>query len=325
MGTTFFYPYKEPRWDQYVLDSLNECMAAAEAAGTGTARVMGGTRAEREAYATPFNGLLWTETDTGYVWVYWDSAWLCLSKKDETDAAQRGKLTTTPQYSSSSQILIPQGLIGIGDQLCEVPEDILLTPPLTAGQWHFPYVDLPASGNIITADQISVGTTAPTKDAAKGGWYDAGGTKRCIGLFDVDGLGSIIPWREEGGGYYSLDSSIGILSTTSAATTPTLISAGVPSLGRIPVNINARVQIPSTSVANYVWLWNGDSSESAQASASAATGLYFSATGDAKYIPGDKTVITNAAGQIIYYANGAVDVQLRLNGFWLPAGMRRTN
>lgn len=266
-------------------------------------------------YSNPL--MIATSTTEGYV--------LPLRAKNVSQNIFLGWLTTTPQYYSTTQIIIPKGDIEINGDIYIVGSDITITPTLTASVWHYVYVSVPSSGIYLSSSDITVSTTSPTFNSSKRAYYDGTNAKRCIGVFRTTSDPYIYKWSENGSNYYDLYTSIGILSTTSPATTSTAISSGGPSLGKILVNIGARVQIPSGGVANYVWLWNGDSTYNVQSSANAAVGLYRSDTSYSKYIVGNKAVMTNSSNQIKYYVNGTIDLQLKLNGFWLPKGMRCTN
>jgi len=249
--------------------------------------------------------------------------------ESETDAAIddaiRGRLTTGVEYLSSSQVRIPIGEVEINGVIYEVTAVLDLTPTLTASTWHFVFVEAPASGTTVTASEVSVSTTAPTYDAAKGGWYDAGGTKRGIGVFWVNSTPEVAPWSCFGG-KYSLHTPLTILSTTAPAITPTAVGAAAPALGNLTVEVNLRGY---TSTLQYlsIWVIDGDSAYSTSdhatspchAQTPAAAGSYLGATGRAK-------AITDSSGNIKYWANdAALNTTIKLMGFELPAGLRRTN
>ncbi len=68
-------------WDISLYDFADAIDAALAAAGTGTATVRNGTRANRVAFATPYDGLVWIETDQTqpYAWVYDGAAWVLIA------------------------------------------------------------------------------------------------------------------------------------------------------------------------------------------------------------------------------------------------------
>jgi hypothetical protein len=58
------------KWDEDLQEIFNAIDEDISAAGTGTAKMRIGTRAERKAYASPYDGLYWVETDYHAGWKY---------------------------------------------------------------------------------------------------------------------------------------------------------------------------------------------------------------------------------------------------------------
>ncbi len=70
MSTFTVPPATAHNWRALLQEMVDEMGAAIAAAGTGTATVEIGTQAQRLAYATPYDGLLWIETDNHRVYKY---------------------------------------------------------------------------------------------------------------------------------------------------------------------------------------------------------------------------------------------------------------
>ena len=66
---------KAKDWDLSLQTVFDQVFADYQSAGTGTAKMRVGTAAERAAYSTPYDGLMWSETDTGLIYQYYSSAW----------------------------------------------------------------------------------------------------------------------------------------------------------------------------------------------------------------------------------------------------------
>ena len=63
---------------------------------------------------------------------------------------------------------------------------------LEADAWYFLFAHPPAAGDLLTLAELSYSNTPPQINGAKLGWYDAGGTKRCIGCVATDDQGDLI-------------------------------------------------------------------------------------------------------------------------------------
>ena len=66
---------KAKDWDLSLQTVFDQVFADYQSAGTGTAKMRIGTAVERAAYSTPYDGLMWSETDTGLIYQYYSSAW----------------------------------------------------------------------------------------------------------------------------------------------------------------------------------------------------------------------------------------------------------
>ena len=63
---------------------------------------------------------------------------------------------------------------------------------LQADAWYFLFAQAPAAGDLLTLAELSYSNTPPQLNGAKLGWYDAGGTKRCIGCLATDDQGDLV-------------------------------------------------------------------------------------------------------------------------------------
>ena len=105
---------------------------------------------------------------------------------------------------------------------------------LSNSTFYYIYAAAPASGTALSATEITLSSTAPTFDATKNGWYDAGGTKRCLqyesGWFTkTDGSGNLIQARVSADGMdYLWDLATNDISNQAPSNTPATYTVNAP-------------------------------------------------------------------------------------------------
>ncbi|MBI4800625.1 MAG: hypothetical protein HY794_18195 [Desulfarculus sp.] len=104
LASTYGWTRGGPDWDITYNNMLASLDAALAAAGTGNAGLRWGTAAERVAYATPFEGLLWVDTDIPHrAWRYRGSGWVRINFSLDTyrhDHATRVALRPSAAYET---------------------------------------------------------------------------------------------------------------------------------------------------------------------------------------------------------------------------------
>ncbi len=115
---------------------------------------------------------------------------------------------------------------------CYLPGDLTLTPSgLSASTFYYVKLEKPATGNIITAGQVSVVTTAPTPSGIPSLWFD--GALRVIGAARTNASSEFLTYRYYGQGMYLYDEAQPELNYGTATTWTDVDLAFVPGFTRI--------------------------------------------------------------------------------------------
>ena len=220
-------------------------------------------------------------------------------------------------YASASTITISGGSVEIDGQVYYTPNAI--TPMLVgpaASTWYYVLVDTSsASYHLLpVANWHEFSTTAPTYDHAKSGWYDAGGTKRCIGAFKTDGSSNIIAFYKVGRKFF-YDSPQGALTTATPATSLTAFPSAAdmaPALGRLVVKMIASYN----HATSYLFGCNGDSTVPLQWMVN-----YGTTRSGICLLQNTAEFLTNTSQQIKYYAaTGSIQTDIWIASFEFPGG-----
>lgn len=188
---------------------------------------------------------------------------------------------------------------------------------LGASELRYLYAQAPASGATLSASEFSSSAAAPARDHAKMGWYDAGGTKRCIGFFRANASSEILAFYKEGAAYHFQDwYEFHNASSGNQTGSWGLLGTGAPALGRLSVVVHGYAFRSGSSA--YVAAADGDCSEAYNSDKHRLTTIPPS---DGKAY-GDAMLLTNASQQIKYLASAAdATITMWLKAVLLPSGM----
>lgn len=237
---------------------------------------------------------------------------------------RRGML---PSWTAAGTLTINPGFLHINDGNSEkiiINESAfnITISGKTSATWYFIYVITPADNGLLisSSSDISISTTVPAWNDAKGGWYDGATNYRCIGFFLANADGTMKYFFTDGILYYYNLGAIGkiTLSVSSAAW-----SEMVPN---VPIgNIIANIQIYTQDLN--VPLFYGYIKPKASSNVVAQEGVILTVGSNtnrnahyniAILLDADKKCLittNNATGYNFYY---------NANSFWLPKGLNNT-
>ncbi|MFH2127651.1 MAG: hypothetical protein ABIK12_14135, partial [Pseudomonadota bacterium] len=219
-----------------------------------------------------------------------------------------------PAWVSSSSFTLGSGALDILGKPYVIPSTLTKSglSGFSASVWLYLKAAAPASGNELSAGEISLDATSPSWSDTYKAWYI--GSDRVIDVLRSDGSGNLAETRNNGRVVFASPSAF--LSTSSPATSDTALSVGLPPLGSLLFYGSIYVSL-SNAQAYQVFMscysatsGNGDLIHEGYAPAS--YGRPF-------------TKMASASQQVTYKTvwNGNGSLALYLHGFALPAGMRR--
>ena len=104
-----------------------------------------------------------------------------------------GRVGLDYMVTGDAAITIRAGALDISGGICRLSGNAnLALEGMQADAWYFLFAQAPAAGDLLTLAELSYSNTPPQLNGAKLGWYDAGGTKRCIGCLATDDQGDLV-------------------------------------------------------------------------------------------------------------------------------------
>jgi len=143
-----------------------------------------------------------------------------------------------PAYQATDELTFSGGALEIGGKLYFLSAATNVTfASLAADTSYWVYVTPPATGNTLAAGDFSASTTAPTRNHAKAGLYNAAGDARCIFGFITDGSGNIPKFRySRGRVFYDTNISVASITPSTSWTDVTLpVPTGIAILALVGV------------------------------------------------------------------------------------------
>lgn len=223
----------------------------------------------------------------------------------------------SPYADSSTQLTLKWGSIEINGSVYTLASSVSINPAtvygwsFSADNWYYVYVDAPDSGDSISSWDIKVSDTAPSYSDSKIGFYHPSNADwRCITVVRAVDASNILKFKTAWWEYW-LDNDITIFDHNSNYASWTEISAKVPALGAITINVYGAWHGPSatlsagtpgsTSTKDLVWMDNNSTN-----------GMWLGARG---------TVMTSDSGTI--KVKEYTTWRMRLLGFRMPETMAR--
>lgn len=300
-------------WDTYYNDALDDIGAAIAAAGEGTAFIMAGSETQRLA-ATPYEGLVWIETDTGKVWRYdGTKGWVQI-------APSRGYIHGFDQNcTSGATVNFGTGAVENAwslygyDSADTYDAHAAFGGDFTADDWYAIYLDPPATGSSFTSADLVTSASLPEYDDSKKGWFHPTDTdQRCIGLVKAQSSTGLYTYKRNGSIFTFLE-PLEILNTNSPATSKTSLATGIPDLSKsLPVFVHGRAY--KAGAGPTVSVYNGDQSGYAGAMLQGAP--YLGSWG-----AGHMRRLTDDQGDVLYSATANSTVGIHINGIEFPEGL----
>jgi hypothetical protein len=218
--------------------------------------------------------------------------------------------------SNTTQITLAPLAADIGGLIYTLDAATAKTISASAGtqHWEYLYAEAPSSGLTLSASEITHSATAPAYSAAYKGWYD--GDKRCIGVVPVSAANQVETYHQIGQ-TVTLSVLHNILSTSTPATSSTLLATNLPVLGNLKVNVGVTLAQAGVTM---VWAYVEDGE---LASGNADNGLLMSNdhANATCGVRGEKSAVTDSSQRIRYHASGgATTISISLRWFELPWG-----
>lgn len=241
-------------------------------------------------------------------------------------SSPRGYLTgLLPRYLDADEISWSGGALDIDGATYNLESTVAVDMVACLGgtfandTWYYVYLDPPLGSRTLGAGDFEVSATGPQFQAAKSGWYHPTNANwRCLGVFKTSSGGQIIPFSGDGA-WFMFSDPVCVLSTAAPATTLTGLGVGLPGAleSHVQVSLQGYVQLAGTNDAALL-VGHGDTTTTMGPPTILARQNVAGSDHE-----GQGVFMTNALGQVTYWATGNALSIIFLRGFRLPCGLAR--